>query len=183
MFVCSTMQAGDGVSKSRASLLLCSFKALGGGFWVEAAEFELIWQAVTLLTKGSQLIPVPSMKVTLRERKWQKLGNVGPLKYTALQETVTLLNYYSPEPWGAAARISTSGQELCPALCWEWEAQPAPPNHPVGRRDEGKHSLRANLGMPRVEGRRSHWSARSLLNFPSQTIRTLESPSGAGIGQ
>lgn len=98
MFVCSTMRAGDGVSKSRASLLLCSFKALGGGFWVEAAEFELIWQAVTLLTKGSQLIPVPSMKVTLRERKWQKLGNVGPLKHTALQETVTLLNYYSPEP-------------------------------------------------------------------------------------
>ena len=103
---------------------------------------------VALLTEGLQLIPVPSLKVTLGERKWQKLGNVRPLKYMALQETITLLNYYSPELWGAVARISMSGQELCPALCWEREAQPARPSHPIGRRDEGKHSLHANVGMP-----------------------------------
>lgn len=46
MFVCSSIWAGDGVSKSRASFLLCSFESVGGCFLVEAAEFEWIWKAL-----------------------------------------------------------------------------------------------------------------------------------------
>lgn len=46
VFVCRSMWAGDGVSKSRASLILCSFESVGGCFLVEAAEFEWIWQAL-----------------------------------------------------------------------------------------------------------------------------------------
>ena len=45
MFLCSSVRADDGVSKSRTSLLLCSFEAIGGCFLVEAAEFEWTWQA------------------------------------------------------------------------------------------------------------------------------------------